>query len=162
VEAEIGELPCGASGTVHANGADMTDASAAARFVEQTGIDLLAISVGNVHIMVNGQQALDLDRLRAIHRRLPDMPLVLHGGTGIDAESVRAAVKLGVTKVNYGTYVKQRYLAALRDAYAKSTNINPHELLGMGGEDDLLVIGRRAVCDAVVERIELLGCAGKG
>jgi fructose/tagatose bisphosphate aldolase len=148
---------------VKANGAEMTDAAAAARFIKETGVDLLAVSVGNVHIMVNGRQALDLDRLGAIVRRLPDTPLVLHGGTGIDAGSLRAAVKLGVTKVNFGTYLKQRYLAAMRDAYAKSdANINPHELLGMGGDEDLLVVARRAVCDAVVERIELLGCAGKG
>ncbi len=158
VEAEIGELPCGASGTV-ARGGAMTDPAVAEQFVERTGVDLLAVSVGNVHIMVNGEQALDLQQLEAIRRRVPT-PLVLHGGSGIEADSLRKAVGLGVVKVNYGTYLKQRYLRAIRRALANE-NGNPHELLGIGGEADVMSIGRLAVRDAVLERIDLLGCRGR-
>ena len=56
-------------------------------------MDLLAVSVGNVHIHVSGEVDLDLDRLAAIHRRVP-VPLVLHGGTGITASSLQEAMRL--------------------------------------------------------------------
>ena len=159
VEAELGELPCGDSGQVVANG-HLTDPEAAARFVRETGVDLLAVSVGNVHILVRGQRALDLGGLQRIHRRIPEVPLVLHGGTGIDAGSIQQAIGLGVVKVNYGTYLKQRYVTAVRAALGKDP-ANPHELYGMGGEFDVMVAGRLAVRDAVLERIESLGCCGK-
>lgn len=158
VEAELGELPCGAGGG-EASGGAMTDPDEAARFVAATEVDLLAVSVGNVHIKLRGAQPLDLSRLEAIHRRV-DRPLVLHGGTGIDADSLRRAIGLGVAKVNYGTYLKQRYLTAVRAALGVDEP-NPHELLGLGGERDVMVAGRRAVRDAVLERIENLGCCGK-
>ena len=158
VEAELGELPCGASGGAPTGG-EPTDPDAAASFVEATGVDLLAVSVGNVHIRVDGDQGLDLDRLKAIHRRVA-VPLVLHGGTGIDAEALRGAVAAGVTKVNFGTYLKQRYLAAVRAAVDREY-VDPHRLLGTGGADDVLVAGRLAVRDAVLERIDWLGCRGR-
>jgi len=158
VEAEIGTLPCGASGTTGGDG-EMTDPELAARFVAATGVDLLAVSVGNVHIKLAGRQELNLERLEEIHELVP-VPLVLHGGTGIATDSLKQAIKLGVTKVNYGTYLKQRYLAAVRSAL-KSDVANPHELLGIGGEPDVMVAGRHAVRDAVLERIETLGCCGR-
>ena len=159
VEAELGELPCGDPGQAVANG-DRTDPEAAARFVRETGVDLLAVSVGNVHIMVCGRQELDLAALERINRQIPDVPLVLHGGTGIGSDSIKHAIGLGVVKVNYGTYLKQRYAAAVRVALS-SDPVNPHELFGMGGDYDVMVTGRLAVRDAVLERIESLGCCGK-
>ncbi len=159
VEAEIGELPSGSSGEVVAGGSSLTDPHLVARFVAATGIDLLSVSIGNVHVLLHGEQLLDLERLAQIRRRV-DLPLGLHGGTGIPAASLREAIRLGVAKVAYGTYLKQRYLAAVRKAL-DSSEINPHELLGMGGPHDVLVAGRLAVREAVLERIELLGCCGK-
>jgi ketose-bisphosphate aldolase len=158
VEAELGELPCGVHGGA-SHGGTATDPEAAAAFVAATGVDLLAVSVGNVHIKVDGTEGLDLDRLEAIARVVP-VPLVLHGGTGIDREALRAAIGLGVAKVNYGTYLKQRYLAAVRAAVARDEP-DPHRLLGIGGPDDVLGAGRRAVRDAVLERIDWLGCCGR-
>ncbi len=158
VEAEIDELPCGASGKIE--GATMlTDPQIASQFVAETGIDLLAVSVGNVHIQIDGEQELDLQHLAELHDSVP-VPLVLHGGTGIAARSLQEAIRLGVAKVNYGTYIKQRYLSAVRAALATDVQ-NPHELLGLGGSPDVLVAGRLAVRDAVLERIETLGCCGK-
>lgn len=156
IEAEIDELPSG-SGEHH--GSKTSDPEVAADFVAATGVDLLAVSVGNEHIKLDGRAPLDLTRLEAFHRRLR-IPLVLHGGTGIDDESIRAAVGLGVFKVNYGTYIKQRYLDAVRPALS-STEANPHAIVGGPSGNDLMVIGRRVVRDAVLERIETLGCCGK-
>ena len=161
VEAELGQLPCGAAGRGE-HQAQLTDPDIAARFVSETGVDLLAVSVGNVHVQMTGETDLDLERLAAIRSRVP-VPLVLHGGTGIAPRSLQAAIRLGVAKVNYGTYLKQRYLKAVRQMLAaKESPSNPHELLGMGGPRDVLVAGRLAVRNAVLERIELLGCCGRG
>jgi len=156
VEAEIDELPCGE------HGGAASDPQVAANFVKATGVDLLAISVGNEHIKLEGRAPLDLERLRAIREKV-DIPLVLHGGSGIEDESLRQAIRFGIRKVNYGTYMKQRYLKAIRASLSAGSNgqENPHALLGGGSETDTMVVGRKVVRDAVLERIELLGCCGK-
>jgi ketose-bisphosphate aldolase len=158
VEAELGELPAGLPAFAHGPG-EATDPEQARDFVRAAGVDLLAVSVGNVHVSLGGSAALDLDRLRSI-RRVVDIPLVLHGGTGIAENSLRQAIALGVAKVNYGTGLKQRYLAAIRRALAVDEQ-NPHALLGMGGPEDAMIAGRRAVREAVLERLPALGSAGR-
>ena len=157
-EAEIGELSCGADGEGDDDGCP-TNPSSAADFVKKTGVDFLAVSVGNVHIRLKGHTGLDLDLLGDIYKRV-NIPLVLHGGTGISPDALRKAISLGVAKVNYGTCIKQRYLEAVRPALSNS-EANPHKLLGLGGEEDTLVIGRHAIRDEVVARMEHLGCYGK-
>ena len=147
VEAEIGELPSGIPGEEDHAGSE-TSAEDAKAFVAETGIDLLAVSVGNVHIALNGAHRLDLVRLADIHAAV-DVPLVLHGGTGIAPDHLVKAISLGVTKVNYGTYIKQRYLEAVRIAI-NSDEPNPHALIGLGGPQDILVVGRKAVREAVL------------
>jgi len=159
VEAEVGHLPCAASGFVSDTGDGLTDPETAARFVEDTGVDLLAVSIGNVHIMLQGSRGLNLDHLAAIRRRV-EVPFDLHGGSGISPGSLGDAIRLGVAKVCYGTYVKQRYVEALQKAL-NTEEPNPHMRLGHGGSEDLLVAGRLAVKGAVLERIGLLGCCGK-
>ena len=134
-------------------------AEGAAKFVAETGVDLLAVSVGNEEIKLQGRAPLDLKRLEAVGRRI-DIPMVLHGGTGIEDDSIKAAIHLGVRKINYGTYMKQKYLQVIRGALA-TPEPNPHALLGDGSSTDLIVIGRQVVKQAVLERIELLGCCGK-
>jgi len=158
VEAEIGELPSEVPCSSYRNGAK-TDPPLARDFVEATAVDLLAISVGNVHVSLSGRKKLDLGRLDRI-RRSVDAPLVLHGGTGIADESLREAIALGVAKVNYGTVLKQRYIAAVRKALAVEEP-NPHTLCGMGGPEDVMIAGRRAVREAVLERMPALGCVGR-
>ncbi len=162
-EAEIGELPVGSTGEVITLHSSSTDPDQAERFVAATGVDLLSISIGNIHVLIDGQRDLDLERLERIRRKVR-IPLGLHGGSGISERSLRQAIRLGVVKVNYGTYVKQCYLAAVRRALSTETpggEANPHKLLGMGGPEDVLVAGRLAVRDAVLERLDILGCCGK-
>ena len=160
IEAELGILPSGVSGTADDTGG-VTDPDAATEFVAATGVDLLAVSAGNVHVLVRGQRELDLDHLAALREAVSaSVELVLHGGTGIGETSLRAAVSLGVSKVNFGTGLKQRYLAALKQGL-QSDAPDPHRLLGYGGEEDLLLACRRAVRDAVLEKMDLLGSVGK-
>jgi len=104
VEAELGDLPFGLSCEGPQDGS-VTDPDQAARFVQATGVDLLAVGVGNVHVLTAGRRELDLNQLAAIRKRV-SIPLVLHGGTGIDCRSLQQAIALGVAKVNYGTYLK--------------------------------------------------------
>jgi fructose/tagatose bisphosphate aldolase len=155
VEAEVGELPHGSA----PGAGSPTDPGEASAFVEATGVDLLAVSVGNVHILTRGERGLDLDRLAEVRRRA-GVPLVLHGGTGISGPALRGAIACGVAKVNFGTYLKQRYLASVRGALGRDAD-DPHRLLGRGGPEDVLVVGRRAVRDAVLERIDRLGSRGR-
>jgi ketose-bisphosphate aldolase len=159
VEAEAGELPHGSTGKGTAEGGRLTEPEEAARFVARTGVDILAVSVGNVHVLLQGEQRLDLDLVAALRDRV-DIPLDLHGGSGIPLDDLQAAIALGVAKVSYGTYIKQRYLAAVRKALGRD-GANPHEMLGYGGADDVLVAGRLAVRDAILERIDRLGCCGR-
>jgi ketose-bisphosphate aldolase len=158
VEAELGELPFGDKRHAGTNGS-LTDPDVAAAFVEETGVDALAVSAGNVHILLNGQRDLDLAHLAAIRQKV-HIPLVLHGGSGIAAASLAQAISLGVAKVNYGTYVKQRCLAAIHQAFP-AAGANPHHALGGGGNADLLVVIRQTVRNAVLERIAVLGCCGR-
>jgi ketose-bisphosphate aldolase len=158
VEAELGELPCGAADHATTT-SSLTDPAEAVAFVRDTGIDMLAVSAGNVHILLDGRHDLDLAHLAAISRAV-EVPLVLHGGSGIADRSLREAILLGIAKVNYGTYLKQRCVAAIRQAVTNA-DANPHHVLGDGGDGDLMVIVRRAVRDAVIERIGLLACCGK-
>jgi fructose/tagatose bisphosphate aldolase len=153
IEAEVGELPSEEGPGIQ------SDPQIAADFVAATGVDLLCVSIGNEEIKLNGRAPLDLVRLEAIHKKVK-IPLVLHGGSGIEDTSLKEAIRLGVKKVNFGTYMKQIYLRAVRGVLA-SSEPNPHALLGGGGETDMLVVGRTTIRDAVLERIELLGCCGR-
>jgi fructose/tagatose bisphosphate aldolase len=159
VEGEVGELPGFGGRNIP------TEPEEAAAFVAATGVDVLAVSVGNVHVLLQGETGLDLDRLEAIHRRLPDVPLVLHGGSGITQGAFKGAIERGVAKVNFGTYLKQRYLQRLAEAlpldvYAASLE-DPHHVLGLAGSDDLLDVERWSVKSAVEARLDWLGCRGR-
>jgi fructose-bisphosphate aldolase class II len=93
-----------------------TDPAEAAAFAAATGVDALAVSVGNLHLQTAATAAIDLPRLRAIEAATP-VPLVLHGGSGIDAD-MRAALAAGsnVCKFNIGTELRMAFGAALRAA----------------------------------------------
>ena len=91
-----------------------TDPDEAARFARDTGVDAVAVSVGNVHLQRAAGDGLDEDRLRAIAART-DAPLVIHGGSGVPAAQRRALAAAGlVAKFNVGTELRQVFGQALR------------------------------------------------
>lgn len=159
VEGQIGELPDGWNGL---NGqGTITDPALAKSFVEETGVDALSVSIGNVHIMTQGKAAVNLEALRRI-REVVQVPLVVHGGTGFPAQSAADVISLGVAKFNFGTVLKQAYLAAVRDKLAAYQEpMNPHPFLGMGGPEDIMAAGREAVKTKVKELIQQYGFARK-
>ena len=113
VEAELGAL----SGDEDASGdvevGDMTDPAQAAAFVERTGVDALAVAIGNVHGFTPDPVRLDLERLAEIAAATP-VPLVLHGASGLPAEDLLGAVELGVVKVNVNAELRRAYIGALQ------------------------------------------------
>jgi tagatose 1,6-diphosphate aldolase GatY/KbaY len=115
VEAELGRLTGTEDGlTVPEYESKLTDPDQAADFVAQTGIDALAVCIGNVHGRYRGEPRLDFGRLDAI-RGAVSVPLVLHGASGLPEAMVRRAIELGVCKFNVNTEVRQAYLGALKD-----------------------------------------------
>jgi fructose-bisphosphate aldolase class II len=96
-----------------------TDPEEAARFAQETGIDAMAISIGNVHLQSSPGSELDLIRLRAIESGAK-VPLVIHGGSGISpAERSVVAAGSRIAKVNIGTELRMAFGAALRDSLAR-------------------------------------------
>ena len=103
VEAELGHV--GGGGDYQAFGAlgkGFTEPAAVERFVRETGVDCLAVAVGTAHGLYQGNPQLDLALLAEIRQRV-DIPLVLHGGSGLSDEQFRAAVKGGISKINIFT-----------------------------------------------------------
>ena len=104
--------------------ATMTKPEDAKYFVEQTGINLLAPSVGNIHGMVKGgNPKLDIERIKAI-REACGVPLVLHGGSGISDEDFENAIKAGIAIIHINTEIRVAYKEALK----KSLQENPSEI----------------------------------
>jgi len=112
LEAELGHV-AGNEAEVTIRDASWTDPDEAARFVEATNVDWLAIAVGNTHggPAVGGIQ---LERLQAI-RAAVDVRLVLHGASGLTDEDLRSAVELGVAKINVGTALHQAVANGMRE-----------------------------------------------
>jgi len=148
VEAQVGRLPHG--GEAQPSGR-ITDPEAARAFVEETGIDALGVSIGNVHIQTRGQANIEWETFARVHQRV-QIPLVIHGGTGFPFAEAKRAISLGVAKFNFGTNLKQAYLAALRQGISRySEPMNPHPFLGVGGPEDILTGAGGAVRQKVKE-----------
>jgi len=145
----------------HASGACLTDPLQARRFVEATGVDALAVAIGNTHLLLNGVAHVDLELLAAIHAAVP-APLVLHGGTGFPAEAVPAAIRCGVAKFNVGTRLKAAFLEGLRQALPEPGPVhNIHPFVGSRDEKDVVRRGMAAMKAEIVRLMRLYGCAGE-
>jgi fructose-bisphosphate aldolase, class II len=121
----------------------------------------LSVSIGNVHVLTRGKACVNIEALREIQAAV-QVPLVVHGGTGFPSESAADVIALGVAKFNFGTALKQTYLAAVREKLAAYREpMNPHLFLGMGGPEDVMMAGREAVKSKVKELIRDFGFAGK-
>ncbi|GAA1780931.1 class II fructose-bisphosphate aldolase [Leucobacter iarius] len=114
VEGELGEV--GGKDGAHAPGV-RTDPAEALAFVRDTGVDALAVAVGSSHAMQQRTAALDLARIAALRTTL-DVPLVLHGSSGVPDESLDAAVRAGMTKINVSTHLNGFFTRAVREALA--------------------------------------------
>ena len=176
VEAELGRLG-GIEDNVNvaAREAFLTDPLEAQRFVRESACDALAVAVGTSHgaYKFKGKPVLDFTRISAI-KKLLGIPLVLHGASSVDPQSVeiinrygghledahgmdepayREAISRGINKVNIDTDLRLKWTAVLRKQLAeKPAEFDPRKLLGPA---------RDAVCEVIKEKIKLLGSAGK-
>ncbi|MFF1574563.1 ketose-bisphosphate aldolase [Leifsonia sp. NPDC058292] len=110
VEAELGEI--GGKDGAHAPGV-RTDPDEARRFVDETGVDALAVAVGSSHAMTERTASLDLDLIGRLHAAIP-VPLVLHGSSGASDETIVSAIRSGITKVNVSTHLNGFFTDAVR------------------------------------------------
>lgn len=109
VEAEIGELQRTADGT-NQEPKNLVDPEEVRTFLAACRPDMLAIGIGNAHGFYKGEPHIRIDLLERVQRIAGDLPLVLHGTTGIPDEVVRQCIRSGVAKVNLGTMIRYKYL----------------------------------------------------
>ena len=129
VEAELGEI--GGKDGVHAPGV-RTDPKEAAEFVRDTGVDSLAVAVGSSHAMLERTAVLDLDLIGEL-RKAVDVPLVLHGSSGVPDATLTAAIRAGMTKINIATHLNHALTDAVRNYLAEHpTVVDPRKYLGAG------------------------------
>jgi fructose-bisphosphate aldolase class II len=161
VEGEVGRLADASASSGGAVQSELTDPDDAARYVAETGVDALSVSIGNVHIMTDGEAHIDLERLVRL-RAAVAVPLVIHGGTGFPASAVPRAIELGVAKFNLGTILKRAFLDGIREAVgALPPQVNIQEVIGSRRAGDLLQGAKERVKAEVVRRMILYGSAGK-
>lgn len=153
VEAELGKIG-GTEDDVSVDDADATytDPDEAVRFVEETGVDSLAIAIGTAHGPYKGEPKLDFDRLKTIKSRI-DIPIVLHGSSGVPYEALKKAISLGVSKINIDTDVRMAFAKGVSEIISKNPNeYDPRKILGPAKEE---------MRKAIMEKMEVFGSVGK-
>ena len=128
----------------------LTDPADAVRFVEQTGVDALAVSIGNAHGIYTRLPVFDFDRLEKISKAV-NVPLVLHGGSGTQPEYIRRAVSLGMAKIN----VASELCKAFKDTYAQQQSI------GVGWLPSIVAATKQPMAEVAKRWIALAGAAGR-
>lgn len=160
VQGEVGALAEMRDGTVDESIGATTDVDQAVEFVRLTGVDCLAVAVGNVHFVTEGHTpSLDIEHLRKLVSAV-DVPLVLHGGSGTPADQMRDAIDTGVSLFHVGTRLKRAYGNALREA-ADDPDPDPNLVYGSRHADDILVRASLAVTTEVRRLMNVFGSSGK-
>jgi tagatose 1,6-diphosphate aldolase GatY/KbaY len=152
VEGEIGRI--GKADEMSAESAGrsaFTDPAEAARYVKETGVDCLAVSIGNAHGFYKGTPRLEFGLLGELHAAV-SVPLVMHGGTGIPEKDIQRSIGLGIAKVNVASELVHGFRGSLTAQWEKGRNLWP----------SLAVAEARAVMEPVVEKwIRITGAEGK-
>lgn len=152
MEAEIGEVPKPDGAPFDSADIDLTDPNDAQRFVQATGVDVLAIALGSVHGLKDKSIALDLGRLEAI-RECVQIPLVLHGSSGVNDQDIAQGIKLGLAKINIATQLNKAFSGAVRKVLSMDSQlVDPRKYLAAG---------RDAQMEVVRERLRFVGASGK-
>ena len=128
-----------------------TDPKMAKDYVQKTGVDALAIAVGNAHGAYKLPPKLDFERIRTIAKTV-DVPLVLHGGSGLTDNDFKQAIKEGISKVNIFTDIN---VAAVKAEFSRFTDMNK-------GIIDLIPAAVEAIKQESMKKMELFGSVGKG
>jgi len=153
VEAELGKIGGTEDNVSVADWeANLTDPQEAARFAAETGVDSLAIAIGTAHGRYKGTPKLDFERLKKV-RELVDVPIVLHGSSGVPDADIQKAIELGVRKVNIDTNIREAFTMAVREALEQNREeIDPRKILGPA---------RERMTEVIRQKIKVFGSAGK-
>ncbi len=151
VEAELGKVG-GKEDDLEVEVDTNTDVKEAVEFVERTGVDILAIAIGTAHGFYVGTPVLDKERLSDI-AALIDIPLVLHGASGISDEEVADCVRRGIAKVNFATELRVAYTSAIKELIAEKPETFDPKAFGK--------VGMEAVKNLVMNRMTICGCGDK-
>ena len=149
VEAEIGRV--GGESLDNNNGIVYADVSESVRLSQKTGIDFLAPALGSVHGLYKGEPKLNFDRMEKICK-LTNLPLVLHGGSGIYDEQIKKAISCGICKINFNTELQIAWSNSLREKIKTDDSYDPRKVIKMG-ED--------ALKECIKIKCELLGSVGR-
>ncbi|MEG1104963.1 MAG: class II fructose-1,6-bisphosphate aldolase [Oscillospiraceae bacterium] len=155
IEAEVGSIGGEEDGVV---GAGEVADPAECKSIASLGIDFLAAGIGNIHGKYpSNWKGLDFDTLEKIHDCTDNIPLVLHGGTGIPEDMIKTAINLGVSKINVNTECQLTFAAATREYIEagkdqEGKGYDPRKLLAPGFE---------AIKTTCREKMELFGSVGK-
>jgi tagatose 1,6-diphosphate aldolase GatY/KbaY len=147
VEAELAGISGNEDVSTNAVAGAMTDPDLVEQFVAETGVDALAVAIGNVHGFSSTPPEIDLDRLESIRQRV-STPLVLHGASGLSDEVILACLDRGVAKVNVNAELRKSYLSGIEGALVAARETS--DLL------DVLGSGRDALTDTAVRITRLL------
>ncbi len=155
IEAEVGSIGGEEDGVIGRG--ECADPEECKR-VADLGIDFLAAGIGNIHGKYPANwEGLSFETLDAIQQRTGDMPLVLHGGTGIPEDMIKKAISLGVAKINVNTECQLSFAAATRKYVEEGKDLE-----GKGFDPrKLLKPGADAIMETVKEKMELFGSVGK-
>jgi len=153
VEAELGRLG-GIEDDLVVDEKDsfLTDPDSAVEYVERTGIDSFAVAIGTAHGLYKSDPKLDFDRLAIINEKL-DVPLVLHGGSGIPEADVKRTIDLGISKVNIATELKIPFAKAVRKYLTENLDANDPR--------KYLTPGKEAMKKVAIKKILMCGSDGK-
>ena len=155
LEAEVGALGGEEDGVI--GGGEVAD-PAECKMIADLGVTMLAAGIGNIHGKYPANWAgLNFDALAKISEQVGDMPLVLHGGTGIPADMIKKAISLGVSKINVNTECQLSFTAATRKYFEAGKDLE-----GKGFDPrKVLAPGVEAIKETVREKIALFGSADK-
>ena len=152
VEAELGRV-CGKEDDLGGGNGGLTSPEEAAYFVEKTGIDFLAVSIGTAHGVYKGEPNVRVDLLKQIRKKV-SIPLVLHGTSGVPDDVVRECIQEGISKVNYATDLRIAYTKGVRQILEGDESIIDPKLYGKRGKE--------LVKRYVVDRISACRSIGRG
>lgn len=149
VEAELGKLG-GQEDDIIVDEKDsmFTDPEMALEFVKETGVDSLAVAIGTAHGVYKSEPKLDFERLEKMHETI-DIPLVLHGASGVDSESVQRAIKNGICKVNIATELKIPYAEVVKQYFKDNPEANDPR--------NYLTPAKEKMTEVVIEKIKMCG-----
>lgn len=144
VESEIGHVG-GKEDDMNSDTNIYTNIDEAILFRNKTNINALAISVGTQHGEYQGKPVLQIDLIKQIASKMPEIPLVLHGASGVDDEQLALAINAGICKVNMGTDLKIAYAQSLKDSFKNDPKLFDARIFGQTAIEAVAIVARTKI-----------------